>query len=685
MEDLVRVTIDDQVFEVPRGSLLIEVALQNGIYIPHLCHHPDLPPLGECGLCLIEVQGLDKPVEACTFEVQEEVNVKTDSPLLRELRRENLKKILRGHPPDCTSCPKYMRCELQSLKQYLGVGDLPMEGVKALPLDETNPLFVLDPSRCVLCKRCIRACKDLRGIGILEVKEKDGWSFVGTRSGKPLGEEGCMFCGSCVEVCPTGAFRDKEGLLKGKGKRAALLPCATTCPLEIDIPSFLRAVKRGEGLLARSLLERRTPMPLTLTYVCQAPCEEVCRRGLVNAPMAIRELKRFVLEELSPFGLRRGKPTSEGTGKIAVIGSGPAGLVAAYYLRQMGHQVTVFETMPEPGGMLRYGIPRYRLPEEVLQKELQELLACGVVLKTSSPIEDLDPLLGEYDAVIVAIGAQKGVSPFQDMGSRSGIYTGVDFMKMVNQGLVPEIGKRVAVIGGGAVALDCARSAIRLGASEVWVICLERKDQMPAGRREIEEAEGEGVRFIDSAHVTELKEGPRGKSLRYGRVKAFELDRKGGLNVELEEGVFGELSLDTVIYAVGQRPSVPEGFGLKLTRDATLWVDPFTLMTSRRGVFAAGDVLTGTRTVAEAMASGRKAADAVDRFLGGQGLKDEPPREVEVRIEPLAGFYKLERLKGRARSAKEAACEAMRCLQCDLRLRIRPPRFWADFAQGGLK
>lgn len=684
MGDFVKVTIDSLTLEVPKGSLLIEVALQNGIYIPHLCHHPDLPPLGECGLCLVEVEGLEKPVEACTFRVEGETSVKTDSPLLQELRRENLKKLLRGHPPDCTSCPKYMKCELQSLKQYLGVGDLPAEGVKALPIDEGNPLFVLDPSRCVLCKRCVRACKDLRGIGVLEVKEKDGWSFVGTRSGRPLGEEGCMFCGSCVEVCPTGALRDKEELVRGKGRKAALLPCATACPLEIDIPSFLRAVRKGEGLTAVSILKRRTPMPLTLSYVCQAPCEEACRRGFVNAPLAIRELKRFTLEDLAPPLIEGFKPSVEDKGEIAVIGSGPAGLSAAYYLRQLGYRVTVFEAMPEPGGMLRYGIPDYRLPREVLQRELEGVLASGIDLRTSSPVKVLDPLLERYRAVIVTIGAQKGIDLSEGWGNSKGTYTGVDFMRTVNQGLLPEIGKRVAVIGGGAVALDCARTAVRLGASEVWVISVEPKDQMPAGKKEVEEAQSEGVKFIDSAYPLEIKEDLEGKALRYGKVRAFEFDRRGKLVVDLEEGGSGELRIDAIIFAVGQRPLVPEGFGLKLTKDGTLWVDPFNLMTSRRGVFAAGDVVTGTRTVAEAMASGRRVAEVVDRFLGGTGLQEET-RETPVRIEPIPDFHKLERLRGRACSLEEVVCEAMRCLQCDLRLGIKPPRFWADFVQGGVQ
>lgn len=676
--------IDGQNFEVPKGSFLIEVALQHGIYIPHLCHHPDLPPLGECGLCLVEVEGLENPVESCTFKVEEEVSIRTDSPLLRELRRENLKKLLQGHPRDCTSCPKYMKCELQSLKQYLGVGDLPVEGVKALPVDDRNPLFVLDPSRCVLCKRCIRACKDLRGIGILEVKEKNGWSFVGTRTGKPLGEEGCMLCGSCAEVCPTGAIRDREELVRGKGRKAALLPCSTTCPLEIDIPSFLRAIRKGEGLTAVSLLKSQTPMPLILSYVCQAPCEEVCRRGSVNAPLAIKELKRFVLEDLVRPSGRTIPPSTEGRAKIAVIGSGPAGLVASYYLRQIGYGVTVFEAMPEPGGMLRYGIPRHRLPEEILKRELEEILESGLELRTSTPLEELDGLLKEYQAVIVAIGAQKGIDLFEGCKELKGIYTGVDFMRTVNQGLSPDIGRRVAVIGGGAVALDCARTALRLGASEVWVISIESKDQMPAGKREVEEAQGEGVKFINNAYPLEVKEDLESKVLRYGKVKAFEFDRKAKLIVDLEEGVWEELRIDTVIYAVGQRPSVPEGFGLKLTKEGTLWVDPFTFMTSRKGVFAAGDVVTGTKTVAEAMASGKRVADAVDRFLGGQGLqKERHLQDTTTRIEPLTNFYKFKRLKGRAQSLEEATCEAMRCLQCDLRLSIKPPRFWADFIQGG--
>lgn len=673
----VRITINKRGLLVPEGTLLIEAALRNGIYIPHLCHHPDLPPSGECGLCVVKVEGMGEPVTACTLEVSEGMVVQTESEELKALRLKALKRILEGHPPDCSTCPKYLNCELQALKQYLGYSEEPSGRPRAFPLNEENPLFVHDPTRCVLCKRCIRACRDLRGVGVLEVRERDGQPFVYTRSGKPLAEEGCMFCGACVEVCPTGALRDREELVKGRRRKEALLPCKASCPAGIDVPGYLRAIRRGQLEEALRIIEDKAPLVEVLGYVCPRPCEDSCRRGMVNEAVAIRLLKRFVGEKIvDPLPQRADRGT-----KVAIVGSGPAGLSAAFFLARLGHSVTVLEAMEEPGGMLRYGIPSYRLPREVLKRAIRRIEALGVEILTGRPVMELEPLRGSFDAVLLALGAQEGIKPGLKGVDLQGVLVGLDFLMRANKGEDFPLGERVAVVGGGSVAMDCAIVAKLRGAREVFVLCIEPREAMPALREEREEAEAMGVRILPCRAVTELLGNGRVEALIHEGVEAFSFDQKGGLSLSLRQD--GErLEVDAVIFAVGQRPKVPEGFEMAVDEKGRLEVDPFDMMTEREGVFACGDVVTGTKTVVEAVAAGRRAADAIDRYLGGDGVGTEDLPPISPKLEPIPGFACLGRIrKGRTDpvSVEEAMEEARRCLQCDLRLGITPPRFWGDY------
>jgi len=679
----VKVYIDGREFLAEEGEFLIEVALENGMYIPHLCHHPDLPPTGECGLCIVEIEGVEGFVTSCTFQVKQTVSVRTRSPEINRLRLEALGKLLEGHPLDCSSCPKYLNCELQSLKQYLGYSDnVQKTSIRSFPLNEDNPLFVHDPTRCVLCKRCIRACKDLRGIGILEVKEEKGLKYVYTPSGKPLMEEGCMFCGACVEVCPTGALRDKEEIIKGKRRKEALLPCSSTCPAGVDVPSYLRLIKLKDIEGAWRLLLDKVPFPDVLGYVCNKPCEAVCRRGYLNKPVAIKLLKRFVAERV-PSSFEE-MPSKFSGKRVAIVGSGPAGLTAAYYLRKRGHEVIVFEAKAKPGGMLRYGIPEWRLPREVLEKTLERIKAIGIRIRTGMKVERLDELKEEFDAVLLALGAQKGVKPKVEGAELKGVYVGIDFLSKANDGEPLPVGEKVVVIGGGSVAIDCARMAKFLGAKEVYVLCVEPYEKMPALPEEIEEAKADGIKLVPSRALLRIIGNSRGYvgGIEHAEVRNFSFDFKGGLQLSLIEGTTEELSVHNVIFAVGQRPEVSEGLGLLVGEKGNLEVDPFEMMTEKEGIFAAGDVLTGTRTVVEAIASGRKVADAIDRYLGSEGLEDRKRANgVSPVIEKIEGFGYLKRIRGGRMdhiSEEEATYEAMRCLQCDLRLRIRPPRFWGD-------
>jgi formate dehydrogenase beta subunit len=697
------ITVDGRRFEVTQGVILLEELLEVGIYVPHLCHHPDLPPTGECGLCIVKIEGVDDYQTSCTLMVEEGMIIITKTEEIERLRREAFTKMLLGHPPDCTGCPKYLNCEVQSLKQYLGIPeDMATSGrLRAFPLNTDNPLFVHDPTRCILCKRCIRACKDLRGVGILTVKESDGQAYVYTETGRPLADEGCRFCGACVEVCPTGALRDKEELMEGKKRRQALVPCTYTCPAEIDVPRYIRFIRERNYSAATAVVREKAPFPRILGYVCNHPCEQVCRRGEVNEAISIKDLKRFAAENDQDRLWVRNARREPSTGKrVAIVGSGPAGLTAAYYLAKQGHDVTVFEALPVAGGMMRVGIPEYRLPRDVLEIEIQEIVGAGVEIRTNTRVTSLDALFEQrYDAILVAVGAHVGQKLPLPGADLDGVLIGLDFLREVNLGKEVNIGKRVVVLGGGNVAFDCARLARRLGAQEVRIACLESKDTMPAACDEIKEGEEESILVYPSRTCTRvLSENRKITGVECLDVASFEFDEDGRAHIDPVEGSEHVLAADTVIFAIGQLPQIPAPFGLALDGRGLICIDPYSFDTSRTGVFAAGDAVRGTSSVIEAIASAREGAVAVDKYLGGSGIIDEelaPRREPESWLGPEDGFAALSRCKQYCIGAAEriqsfcnivrpleqeaAHEESSRCLQCDLRLEITPIKFWGEY------
>jgi formate dehydrogenase beta subunit len=433
--DKTTITVDGRQLEVRQGAILLDELLDAGIYIPYLCHHPDLPPTGECGLCIVKIDGMDDYQTSCTLRIEEGMVITTKTEEIERLRKEAFTKMLLGHPAECTNCPKYLNCELQSLKQYLGIPeDMAVTGrLRAFPLNTDNPLFVHDPTRCIRCKRCVRACKDLRGVGILTVKESDGQEYVYTETGRPLADSGCRFCGACVEVCPTGAIRDKEELMEGKKRREALIPCKYTCPAEIDVPRYLRFIQEKDYSAATAVIREKVPFPKVLGYVCNHPCEDVCRRSYLNQPIAIRDLKRYASEHDEARIWERNARKKPATGmRVAVIGSGPAGLTAAFYLAKQGHDVTVFEELPVAGGMMRVGIPAYRLPRDVLDDEIQDIQKAGVEIKTSAHIDSIDVLFEEgYNAVLVAVGTHGGQRLNVPGADHEGVLIGLDFLRDV--------------------------------------------------------------------------------------------------------------------------------------------------------------------------------------------------------------------------------------------------------------
>ncbi|MBN1177260.1 MAG: FAD-dependent oxidoreductase [Dehalococcoidales bacterium] len=701
-EETVKLNIDGREVETQKGKSVLDAALDAGIYVPHLCHHPDLPPIGACRLCIVEIEGTEGLVPSCITTAVDCMVVKTKSGEIDRMRRLALELTLAGHPADCGSCDKYLNCELQSLKQYFSCEDLHVrDRSKLLPINNSNPLFVHDPNKCVVCGRCVRACYDLRGVGVLFYTKKGRETMTGTAADLPLGDAGCLFCGACAEVCPTGAIQDKEELVKDKKRRHALIPCRYTCPAEIDVPRYIRHIKEGNYAAAAAVIREKAPFPSVLGYVCDHPCEDVCRRGEVNEAISIRELKRFAAEHDEQRVWANNSSKKEPTGKkIAIIGSGPAGLTAAYYLNNQGHAVNVYEAMPSAGGMMRGGIPEYRLPRDVLDREIKDITKRGVEIKTGVKVESVDALLEEgYDAVVVAVGTHCGQKLAIPGADNPEVLIGVDFLKDVNSGNEVKTGDKVMVLGGGNVAFDCARAAVRLGAKQVQLACLESRETMPATDDEIRQGEEEGIIVHPARSFTRIvEENGKVTGVEFVNVASLTFDEDKNPCIETVENSTHVLEADTVIFAIGQRPEIPPDFGLDTGRGSLIEIDSFTLSTNKEGVFAAGDAVIGTSSVIKAIASGRKAAAAADRYLGGSGIIDEKlvgVTEPEPCLGLEGGFASLkrceescvppeERVKGFDKvvldmDEETAESESKRCLQCDLRLKITSVKFWGNY------
>jgi len=466
----------------------------------------------------------------------------------------------------------------------------------------------------------------------------------------------CTSCGECDKVCPVELPNEyDEGL---STKRAAFkkyaqaipgafaidktdnAPCRLACPAGLNVQGYVQMVKQEKYEEALQIIMEDLPLPGVLGRICPHGCEDACRRCEVEEPVAICKLKRLAADRFDPRDVKIDcQPEKEG--KVAIIGSGPAGLSAAYHLARKGIQSTIFESLPKPGGMLRVGIPDHRLPPEVLDREIEVITNLGVEIKTNTPLGPelaVDDLLGDgYKAVYLAMGAHKGIELGIPGEKAEGIRQGVDFLKEVNLTGKAEVGKKVAIIGGGNVAIDVSRSAIRLGAEEVTIIYRRTRAEMPAWEEEIHaaEEEGVGITYLSAPQEVLVQEG-RVIGLRCIRMELSEPDSSGRKRPVPVPGSEYDIEIDQIIPAIGQRPDlsvIEDVTGLTFSRWGTTEVNAVTYATEREGVFAGGDLQTGPWVAIGAIAAGREAAESIARFI--DGLDMEEGREPVVNESPV--------------------------------------------------
>ena len=564
-------------------------------------------------------------------------------------------------------------------------------------IDGENKIFAI-------CNCAVGVCYGLRTSQLFNTPNMSRSAYIAH-----VDKEKCVACGKCVEVCPAGAAKLGQKLCTKNGPveypkhklpddnkwgpeewdeyykdnnqincyETGTSPCKTACPAHIAIQGYIKMAAEGRYLDALKLIKLDNPLPAICGYICNRRCEQACTRGTIDAPVAIDEIKKFIAEqelnsETRFIPDRRTKRLSKEDyeEKMAVIGAGPAGLSCAFYLRNMGYPVTVFEKEEKLGGMLTLGIPAYRLPRNVIESEIEVLKIMGVEFKTGvevgKDISIADIRNEGYKAIFLGIGAQKGASLGIPGDDAEGIYSGIDFMKQLNLGKKIKLGKKVVVIGGGNVAMDVARSAVRV-ANDVTVIYRRKEEDMPADKNEVAEAKEEGVKFV-------FEHSPLEVIVKRGKVAGLKF-------------ADDEFECDTVITAISQKVDLGgiELGNMKLTTKGTIIADPFTLQTNEPDIFIGGDVFTGPKFAIDAIASGHEAAITMHRFVHkGQSLTlarnkrdfieldkdnivvdpasfDNTSRQVNEKIKEN---YKSDKCDVKTFTEEQLKKEAARCLGC---------------------
>ena len=483
---------------------------------------------------------------------------------------------------------------------------------------------------------------------------------------------------------------DKETCLSW---RVDIAPCQAACPLGIDVEGYIKAIGEGDFKKAIHIIRERCPLPSVCGRVCHHPCETECKRGRVDQPLAIRDLKRAAADQ----GRGKKRPSEPvlktKREKIAIIGSGPAGLTAAHDSVRQGYGVTIFEALPLAGGMMACGIPEFDLPQEIVQEEIDSIRDLGVEIRTNAPIGEkisLADLAREgYRAILIATGAQGSARLLIPGANLEGVIYALPFLQEAKIGKKPSLKGKVVVIGGGNVAIDAARTALRLGAGKVDLVCIESRESMPAFEWMIKIAETEGVQIHPTLAPQQLRSnnGRRVSSLDLQQVAHSERDRDGKVTWIQEMGAGSALTfeMDWVIVAIGQKVDLFNGGGgnLETSLKGTLIVDAETLATRQEGTFAAGDIVAFPNTVVESMALGRKAALAIHRFLHGEDVEKAGParpkefigKEILPSGLPLQNRQEMPRVSSMENvkdfqevelgfTKEQAMKEAQRCLQC---------------------
>jgi len=504
---------------------------------------------------------------------------------------------------------------------------------------------------CLGLGDCVKSCS----FGALKLGH-EGYPIVD--------ETKCVGCGACEKQCPKNIMQIKsmsEKLLHLNQLDDRLAPCRQTCPAEIDIPQYILQIKNQDYTGAVNTIRQRNPLLLSCGRVCPHPCENDCRRALVDDAVSINQLKRFVADYEMNSGIRYPISCAPLTGKkVAVIGGGPAGLSCAYFLRRLGHSVTIFDSMPKLGGMIRYGIPEYRLPKKVLEWEIENILNLGVEqrlnVKFGSDFNMTSLTAAGYEAIFLGVGAWKDYMLNIEGENLKGCYTGINFLTGFAQNqqgdsdLPIPVGKKCAVIGGGNTAIDCVRTLIRLGADEVSIVYRRTRKEMPANLVEIEAAEHEGVKFNFLAAPSRVIGDKNGNvtQLEYLKMELGEPDASGRRRPVPIEGSETLINVDMLITAIGQGPEISfiekeKRIGdLKTTRWNTIDSDdPITLQTTIPYVFTGGDSATGASLVVEAIGGGRRAARSIHMFLSGQTIL-APPKTLFQKHIPKSFFTSID-------------------------------------------
>lgn len=550
-------------------------------------------------------------------------------------------------------------------KVYL-VEKEPSIGGNMAKLDKTFP--TLDCSACILTPKMVSVGQhpDIELLSYSEVEDVSG--YVGNfkikiKKKSRFVNEKCTACAECIKVCPVNLPSEfEEGLSERNAiyrpfaqsvpniyviDKKEIPPCKTSCPIKMDVQGYIALIRVGKLKEAYALMRKTNPLPGICGRVCYHPCEKVCKRGALDEPLAILSLKRYIADKVKEYRPPNIKKIDK---SVAIIGSGPGGLTAAHDLALEGYKVTIFESAQKPGGMLRAGIPSYRLPKDVLDKEINDIEKLGVTIKTNVTIgtdKKLSELKREFDAVLIAAGTQKSMSLGMEGEDADGIIHGIDFLKKLNYQESFESGEKVGILGGGNTAIDSARAAKRLG-KNATIFYRRSRNEMPANPVEIKAAINEGIKIeFLVAPKKIVTENGKLKALALIRMKLGEMDSSGRRRpVPVPDSQF-EVSLDVLIPAVSQRPD--SGFtkeaGIEVTKWDTLSVDDRFLSTNVNGIFACADVVTGPSTVTEAMAHGRKAAVSISRYLKDGKLFDEAEEFLEPVMDYQVSDEELERLK----------------------------------------